>query len=517
MGVQEQRCGLLKSAILRGRARWLRQEGIRDGLWSDRLKMGCDCSGLDAPFIAAGCLSLPVQQVFSSVINPKAQAWLKSLGHTETLFHDIVSRSTKDLPDVDGYIAGFPCQPFSHQSHLAKGFGDVRTKVLDACLQSAAAMLPLFIVFENVMGLKRYMSEFLERLGKHKLLSKYQVCILPLCPRIMCREPTARPRLYMLLVRRDRLLPQNSAQVNDFLQTLISEVMTTMPDAAVDDFLGDDGATRAATQARGTRPDAKWIKEHRAMRKKVRMSPPSLESFGSFSARSRSTVEYVAHTCSVPLVVDVSQSLHRIPTGKNHGVPCMTTSSDLVYVESPNKYRRLSANEVLALQGFPMDKLRPPTSLTARDLCFMAGNTMHIRAISMGILLALSLIRWSSSAPGEAETDTADKEPVILEWSKGRLERVCWTCLLRKSKSKTVTANSKKGAKPPKKKAAVKVTASCVAKKPSCLKRRLSEVFGRQSQQRTKAQQPQKQAKGSTVTNKKTVTPRRRLSEIFGA
>eukprot|EP00439_Symbiodinium_sp_Y106_P017930 s1737_g2.t1 len=78
--------------------------------------LACDCAGLDAPVVATGLLGVDFRQVFASDVNPNAVKWLEALGHAEVLHGDILERPISMPPDgVDGYVAGFPCQPFSRQ------------------------------------------------------------------------------------------------------------------------------------------------------------------------------------------------------------------------------------------------------------------------------------------------------------------------------------------------------------------------------------------------------------------
>ena len=124
-----------------------RERGQR---WGNRIfgveqqVLACDCAGLDAPVVATGLLGVDFRQVFASDVNPNAVKWLEALGHAEVLHGDILERPISMPPDgVDGYVAGFPCQPFSRQGCRAAGFEDHRTRVLDIYSRSLFPESPI--------------------------------------------------------------------------------------------------------------------------------------------------------------------------------------------------------------------------------------------------------------------------------------------------------------------------------------------------------------------------------------
>jgi DNA (cytosine-5)-methyltransferase 1 len=126
-----------------------------------KLRIGTDCSGIEAPIQALKQLNIPFEHVFASDIDKYCIQSIKSNYHPQILFGDpdgpypdgdITNRNIKDVPDIDLYVCGFPCQPFS-QAGKRGGFKDKRGNVFWSCLEVIKEKQPKYFILENVKGL----------------------------------------------------------------------------------------------------------------------------------------------------------------------------------------------------------------------------------------------------------------------------------------------------------------------------------------------------------------------------
>ena len=125
------------------------------------LRIGTDCSGIEAPIHALRQLQIPHRHVWSSDIDKYVIQSIKANYKPEILFGDpngpypdgdITKRDNTILPDIDLYVAGFPCQPFSLAGRH-KGFKDKRGNVFWECLDVIKLKKPKYFILENVKGI----------------------------------------------------------------------------------------------------------------------------------------------------------------------------------------------------------------------------------------------------------------------------------------------------------------------------------------------------------------------------
>ena len=96
------------------------------------LKVGTDCSGMEAPVQACRNLKLFFKHVFSSDIDSHCRTTILSNFPGGIIYDDLLSRDNRLTPKCDFYVAGFPCQPFSTAGER-KGFDDSRGQVHLGC------------------------------------------------------------------------------------------------------------------------------------------------------------------------------------------------------------------------------------------------------------------------------------------------------------------------------------------------------------------------------------------------
>lgn len=98
-------------------------------------------------------LGKDVRCVFTSEIDKFAiETYGENFG-AEEVFGNITKVDTKDIPDHDLLLAGFPCQPFSQAGHK-KGFADDRGTLFFDIIRILTERKPKAFLLENVKQLK---------------------------------------------------------------------------------------------------------------------------------------------------------------------------------------------------------------------------------------------------------------------------------------------------------------------------------------------------------------------------
>ena len=166
------------------------------------LKIGTDCSGIEAPIEALKQIcnkyNLSYEHEFSSEISEYATEYIKNNHNPKILFNDMTKRKPEEIPYVDIYVSGFPCQPFS-RANKYKTPVDPRLNLFEDCLKVIQTVSPKFFILENVKTLVTlnngsYFNEIIKRLnniGKyslyHRVINSKELGI-----------PQSRDRLYII-------------------------------------------------------------------------------------------------------------------------------------------------------------------------------------------------------------------------------------------------------------------------------------------------------------------------------
>ena len=120
------------------------------------IKIGTDCSGIEAPIEAlkkiCDTYGLSFEHVFSSEIDKYALKYIRDNHTPGVIFGDMTKRNIDDVPDIDLYISGFPCQPFSRANKF-KTDVDPRLNLFNNCLDVIINKKPKIFILENVKTL----------------------------------------------------------------------------------------------------------------------------------------------------------------------------------------------------------------------------------------------------------------------------------------------------------------------------------------------------------------------------
>eukprot|EP00966_Prymnesium_polylepis_P334659 7390037-Prymnesium_polylepis.2 len=114
-----------------------------------RVRVGTECSGIEAPIVALRRMGVPHSHLYSTEINASARVWSAHNCSCAAHFDDITTRDAAALPPVDLYVCGFPCQPFSSLNHNKRA-DDPRKAVLANVTDTIRATLPVTFVLKNV-------------------------------------------------------------------------------------------------------------------------------------------------------------------------------------------------------------------------------------------------------------------------------------------------------------------------------------------------------------------------------
>jgi len=137
------------------------------------IKIGTDCSGMEAPIQALRNLGLNFEHKFSCDVDKHARATIQANFPHGIMYDDIKKRENESAPDVDVYVAGFPCQPFS-TAGKQQGFKDKlgRGEIFFDVCDFLAKRKPRVFVLENVWGLVRMKDEHGEQAYLNAILKE---------------------------------------------------------------------------------------------------------------------------------------------------------------------------------------------------------------------------------------------------------------------------------------------------------------------------------------------------------
>ena len=229
------------------------------------LRVGTDCSGIEAPLVALQRLGVPYEHVFSSEICATTRRQLLANHAPQILYNDATTRDNSQAPTVDLYVAGWPCQGNSKLGNQ-KGLADPRTRVVRSLLEYITSKRPRVVLLENVANALRIDggNQF------HEVRASLQDAGYHVHWRIVCPKdvgiPMRRSRLYIVAIQEqfDFAWPARGAN-----KSLLDYIGLAPPGAhAVGPPLGPRGGRwnldnwlvhSQILRELGDQPDAPWI------------------------------------------------------------------------------------------------------------------------------------------------------------------------------------------------------------------------------------------------------------------
>ena len=306
------------------------------------MKVGTDCSGIDAPIVAFRKMGVDIVHTFACECDKHAKDVLLA-NHTPSKFYDdIVTRDHAAAPPVDFYVAGFPCQTYSTLG-LRRGRSDDRGRIFDHVCAYIESQRPSMFLLENVTHLMKISK------GRvfEEILSNLRALGYDVHHRILNTRyfglPQSRKRIYIVGFRDPNESFSFPEETNDWPTPLTLRSLY-------------DGENRPEVQ---------------------------------LTAREQANVDVITGRMRAkgwdlkqPHLFDAQRTLKwtRLPPGEGIA-PCLTTKAArfLWYCEDEygNRlpYYRLSAKDALALQGMPeLNHGGKSRSQMVR----LAGNSMSV-------------------------------------------------------------------------------------------------------------------------------------------
>lgn len=349
------------------------------------LKIGTDCSGLEAPVHAMKAMGFRLEQVFSSeTVGWKREYLRLNLAPQTQIFKDMLRRDHGSLPSCDIYCCGFSCKPFSTLHTRSRMFKEKEAKVFFGAVNTIRATLPPVAVLENVRGIRKVMSRVLQTL---KGLGAYNIVVCDIDPRD-AGEPVSRPRVYFVLVRSDVSTVSGDrlrAVAADILSCRFGKAAATLESRLLPEGCGllsrfDVGAAATRRWAKQARRGIEGCQEK--WHKTIGSSPrvPIIPPISGIGPRATAMLEAMLANLRMHRLpgknIDVSQSMGRCRF--TEFVPTITPGAKIVI---GCRHRTLSPIEMLLLSGIPVGELMWPSSFKAHNFADMAGNTMHCMAV----------------------------------------------------------------------------------------------------------------------------------------
>ncbi len=116
------------------------------------MKVGTDFSGIGSPEQALKNLGIKHDVIFACDVDKYAKQTYLANHSCQTFYDDITTRNHAEVPQLDLYIAGFPCQAFS-LAGKRQGFDDVRGTLFFNVAEFIKTNQPKAFILENVKGL----------------------------------------------------------------------------------------------------------------------------------------------------------------------------------------------------------------------------------------------------------------------------------------------------------------------------------------------------------------------------
>lgn len=302
------------------------------------ISVGTDCSGIEAPLMALDLLGVNYTHLFSSEIDKNCIDFIeRNFAPKLPIYIDLKTRNVKDMPPVDLYIAGFPCQTFSSLGRNEGFDNNLKGTIFFYIYEYIFTKLPNMFILENVRTLTTHDkgNTFAVVMDNLKSIGKYNIYYDILNTKDY-GIPQSRNRIFIVGIKKTK-------QKNKF--QFPKPLTQSIP---IKNILDNHEQEQ---------PNSK----HQQLMKDIVYKYPDLDFYNDLWI----------------LNLNVS-SIAWFRKGEPYLSPCIVTNSKY-YIPKYNRY--LSAIETLKLQGVPWKHYN--FDFQDNILYKFAGNTISVNVIAM--------------------------------------------------------------------------------------------------------------------------------------
>ena len=372
-----------------------------------RVRVGTDCSGAEAPVWALRSMGIPHQHKFSCDWQAVVRDFIAAVCPPDgPIFHNMLTRQMPDIPEVDVYICGFPCTPFSYlRRHKTRLLRESAAKPFFKVRDVLRERQPPLAILENVLGIEKVMEQVCRVL---RALGSYFVIVVKIDSKEL-GAPISRPRFYFILVRQDRAITDDVANLKSLGAAIMQSAKKQVQGTIVDLMLPAQPATsrRTACGQKSARcTGSQWQQKHTAFRKKHALpsgsSVAARDAKGPTNARQRDAWQLLqAANPGQDIIADISQNIDRARVTTNGVCPTICPNS-VTWVKKAG--RELSSFETLSAHFFPLHRMRIPVSVKPRTLATLGGNTMHLKSVGLAMCIGFAMLKTGVGESGSVRT-----------------------------------------------------------------------------------------------------------------
>ena len=372
------------------------------------VRVGTACSGAEAPIWALRAMGIKHVHKFSCDWKEPVRDFIAAVSPPEgPIFQNMLTCKMDDIPDMDLYVCGFPCTPFSslrrHKTRLLK---EAAAKPFLKLLKVLEERKPALAVLENAVGIQAVMQKVCQMLGK---LGCYFVIVVKIDSEAL-GVPLKRPRYYFILVRKDVSITKKIDSLASLGKAIMKGCTQPVRGTVLDLLLPPQrteakqmtvkkagGKKKAHVGALGGQVQCKWKAKHAAFRKKFALPPPTScrdsDALGLQNPRQRELWQLLvnAHR-GKKIIADVSQNIDRCRISTNGVCPTVTPHS-ILCIQAAS--RQVSPMDTLAMHFFPVHRMKIPTAVKAKTLQSLGGNTMHLKSVGLAMCMGLAMVKPS--------------------------------------------------------------------------------------------------------------------------